>query len=177
MVNMARNNSIFGKCLLAAGLLLGGAGAAYAEGRCPPGQYPIGGQGMLGCAPIPPAAGAPRPRASGKWHDQWGAVSLSYTARKMGHVSGMASKSLALKAAKAHCETSGAQDCTDGFAYSNGCVALLGPEPGKTGKTGMGAAATVEEAIQVARRECPASDPGGCAVAYQECSLPVFQEY
>ncbi|TGS15267.1 DUF4189 domain-containing protein, partial [Mesorhizobium sp. M1C.F.Ca.ET.187.01.1.1] len=26
---------------------------ASAEGRCPPGQYPIGGQGVGGCAPIP----------------------------------------------------------------------------------------------------------------------------
>ncbi len=37
-------------------LLLGFASfGAYAEGRCPPGQFPVGGQGMLGCAPIPGA--------------------------------------------------------------------------------------------------------------------------
>lgn len=30
---------------------------ARAEGGCPPGQYPIGGQGVQGCAPIPGAGG------------------------------------------------------------------------------------------------------------------------
>lgn len=29
--------------------------SAFAEGACPPGQYPIGGQGVVGCAPIPGA--------------------------------------------------------------------------------------------------------------------------
>lgn len=31
---------------------------AHAEGRCPPGQYPIGGPGVGGCAPIPGGEGA-----------------------------------------------------------------------------------------------------------------------
>lgn len=31
--------------------------SVWAEGRCPPGQFPVGGQGMLGCAPIPGANG------------------------------------------------------------------------------------------------------------------------
>ncbi len=34
-----------------------GAHVAYAEGGCPPGSYPIGGQGVQGCAPIPGAGG------------------------------------------------------------------------------------------------------------------------
>lgn len=29
----------------------------YGEGRCPPGQYPVGGQGAGGCAPIPASQG------------------------------------------------------------------------------------------------------------------------
>lgn len=34
-------------------LLLGGTDRAWAEGNCPPGYYPIRGQGARGCAPIP----------------------------------------------------------------------------------------------------------------------------
>lgn len=29
------------------------SGVAHAEGNCPPGYYPVGGQGVQGCAPIP----------------------------------------------------------------------------------------------------------------------------
>ncbi len=60
-------------------LLLGGmavTGTAHAEGGCPSGMYPIGGQGVQGCAPIPGASAgqggasppAP-PRPTGRWHD------------------------------------------------------------------------------------------------------------
>jgi len=68
--------------------LLGGsltASDVYAEGNCPPGYYPIGGQGVQGCAPISsqPAAGqgasvpAPPPRPSGEWIKTWGALAQS----------------------------------------------------------------------------------------------------
>ena len=46
------------------GALLPMGEGVKAEGRGPPGQFPVGGQGMLGGAPIPQAAGepaAPRP--------------------------------------------------------------------------------------------------------------------
>lgn len=33
------------------------SGHAFAEGGCPAGQYPIGGQGVQGCAPIPGPVG------------------------------------------------------------------------------------------------------------------------
>lgn len=53
------------------GLLLAAVfqSAAFAEGGCPPGQYPIGGQGVQGCAPIPGAGDGslktPQPGGSG----------------------------------------------------------------------------------------------------------------
>jgi hypothetical protein len=56
---------------------------AVAEGGCPPGMYPIGGQGVQGCAPIPGASGAssqqlpaPLPRPTGRWHKTWGAMAI-----------------------------------------------------------------------------------------------------
>lgn len=55
-----------------------------AEGNCPSGFYPIGGQGVSGCAPIPGAvAGTASPSAPppaqplGEWLTRWGAVAES----------------------------------------------------------------------------------------------------
>ena len=49
--------------------------AAMAEGRCPPGQYPIGGQGVGGCAPIPGAGQSGDGVApTGRWETRWGAI-------------------------------------------------------------------------------------------------------
>lgn len=60
-------------------LLLGGVDRAWAEGNCPPGYYPIGGQGARGCAPIPGGAtgstGSSEIRLAtptGKWTKTWG---------------------------------------------------------------------------------------------------------
>jgi hypothetical protein len=67
-------------------LLLAPLGA-FAEGRCPPGQFPVGGQGMLGCAPIPggsgAAAGPSAPRPTGKWETRWGAIAEDSSANAM----------------------------------------------------------------------------------------------
>lgn len=44
---------------------------AFAEGNCPSGYYPIGGQGVSGCAPMSSgSSGAPQP--SGQWDTRWG---------------------------------------------------------------------------------------------------------
>lgn len=66
--------------LVILGWLVFATRGVHAEGCCLPGQYPVGGQGMLGCAPIPGyASGAPtqddykRPR--GKWKITWGGAS------------------------------------------------------------------------------------------------------
>lgn len=60
-------------------LLLAFSASAYAEGRCPPGQYPIGGHGVGGCAPIPGAGDGSlkTPQPAGKWIKTWGAISVS----------------------------------------------------------------------------------------------------
>ncbi|KHL51364.1 hypothetical protein OZ10_20095, partial [Xanthomonas cannabis pv. cannabis] len=51
----------------------------FAEGNCPPGYYPIGGQGAAGCAPIPQGGSgeSAAPRAAGKWIKTWGAFAMS----------------------------------------------------------------------------------------------------
>lgn len=59
-----------------------GSSQVFAEGVCPPGMYPVGGQGVQGCAPIHGALGggagfsvpAPAPpRPTGAWITTWGA--------------------------------------------------------------------------------------------------------
>src|SRR2546427_3315443 len=51
--------------------------SASAEGRCPPGQYPIGDQGVGGCAPIPGAGRSAPDENPGHWVKTWGAVAGS----------------------------------------------------------------------------------------------------
>ncbi len=53
------------RILFAVGLLLLGTGGAHAEGgSCPSGYYPIGGQGTIGCAPLPGAGNQQAPQAA-----------------------------------------------------------------------------------------------------------------
>lgn len=67
------------QAILASSLILGVAYQAFAEGNCPPGYCPIGGQGARGCAPIPGAASGSGTTAeiqlaspTGKWVRTWG---------------------------------------------------------------------------------------------------------
>lgn len=74
---------MYARVLLIGTLFLAGFGlsqSAKAEGRCPPGQYPIGGQGVLGCAPIPGGGSgeyAPEPVRNYKRVPQWIAYARS----------------------------------------------------------------------------------------------------
>lgn len=66
--------------MLAAFIITMGAHAVYvrAEGNCPAGMYPIGGQGVLGCTPIPQSTQAAPSQPSGHWVSQWGAIASDY---------------------------------------------------------------------------------------------------
>ena len=91
---------------------------AYAEGRCPPGQYPVGSaQGVLGCAPIPGGADSSSspsaPAPSGKWEKRWGAIAedSSANARRVVSATGVSesrkSKSEAVSVALDQCRLGG----------------------------------------------------------------------
>lgn len=126
-----------GASVLCAVLSVGVAGPVSAEGRCPPGSYPVGGQGVGGCAPIGAGSGGPAslPRATGKWHKTWGAISASATGM-VGVSVGKLSREEALAEADAGCRSKGATDCTNGFAYKNQCAALADPPSGSGLLTG-----------------------------------------
>lgn len=60
---------------------------ASAEGRCPPGQYPIGDDRAPGCAPIPGAVGTaatPPSAPTGKWETRWGSIAEDDSANSRG---------------------------------------------------------------------------------------------
>lgn len=149
-----------------------------AEGGCPPGQYPIGGQGVVGCAPMNGggrSVPAP-PRPTGEWLKTWGAISTSPTTGAAGVSVGKMSKREALADARAQCGSKGAPDCTPGFSYENQCMALVDP-PAHSGRpSGISSAGTVKEAVRLATETCERAG-GGCAVAYSACTEPVFRRF
>lgn len=159
-------------------ILFGGqVNKASAEGRCPPGSYPVGGQGVGGCAPM--AAGgtaAPaQPRATGRWHKTWGAISTSATGM-VGLSVGRKSRSEALREAQGYCAGKGATDC-EGFAYHNQCAALADP-PARSGfPSAVSTGATKEVAMAEAIKRCEATGAESCEAVYSDCSKPIFEAY
>lgn len=168
-------------------ILVLGSGAAAAEGGCPPGSYPIGGQGVQGCAPISSSGSAPSgPRATGKWETRWGAIaegrgSSGPNAPTATGVSvSQKSKSLATKVALQECKVGGGMDCKIRLAYHNQCVAIADPTAsersrGATTSSVVGAE-TLALATQMAQDRCTR---GGarCEVVYSACSMSEFKAF
>lgn len=159
-------------------ILLSPAGYALAEGACPPGQYPIGGQGVQGCAPIPSSgadSGSGSPRPTGVWHKTWGAIAIS-TDGAAGASTGKLSKADAAKDSEVNCAKSGGRSCKVAFTFKNQCGAATVPTSGDGG-TSFGRAETKEKAEKLAMDRC-ASDGGiGCNVIYAACAQPEFESY
>lgn len=153
------------------------SGEVSAEGRCPPGQYPIGGSRAPGCAPIPAGGGgaAEGPRATGRWIKTWGAIATSSTGAS-GTVTGEVKKSDAAKNAVSECASSGARDCRVSFTYKNQCAAAAVPSSGTPG-TSFGSAATEELAKGVATKLCDSRGGRGCDVVYSACTEPKFEAF
>ncbi|WP_338011953.1 DUF4189 domain-containing protein [Stenotrophomonas indicatrix] len=167
-------------CVIFMGLA---SSSALAEGNCPPGFYPIGGQGAQGCAPIPGAAGRassqqlpmPPPRPSGQWHKTWGAVAMGEQG-DTGVSKQKSSRREAESEALAQCATWGAKRCVVKISYENQCVAVASPQASQTGAH-IARAVDTDTAAQVAMRGC--KDQGGiqCKVVYSACSEPIFERF
>ena len=104
---------------LATCLLMLASSKVFAEGGCPSGMYPIGGQGVQGCAPIPGAGGgvsqqspSPAPRPLGEWIRTWGGVAVSPTTSDAGVSTGQLSRKDAERDAMQKCADSGAVHST-----------------------------------------------------------------
>ncbi|MCD5975507.1 DUF4189 domain-containing protein, partial [Pseudomonas quasicaspiana] len=156
----------------------------------PPGQYPIGGQGVAACAPIPQGSSqetAPAPRPLGKWIKTWGAIAMGSVDSifSYGVTTGKLSKSEAEKDALNRCASHGEKNCKIGLAYKNQCAAIAEPKvngkPFSTGLSNFVGAGTIVEASNVALERCKADNrptPGvECKIIYEACSEPIFKAY
>ena len=159
--------------------------SAFAEGNCPSGYYPIGGQGVQGCAPIPGAssggapaqAGVPQPpRPSGEWLTRWGAVVQSPTSDLIGTSANKTSEAAAETEARRICESEGARDCKTSLTYYNQCVAFSVPNSGK-GRGSVNTAVDLATAKKNALASCSDTSGARCAISHTECSEPEFREY
>ncbi len=170
-------------------LLVIASQAAFAEGRCPPGQYPVGDQNAGGCAPIP---GAGQPAAAskptGKWETRWGAIVEDQRpdpsrALATGVSSSQRSKRDAVRIATDSCKAQGGNKCEVTVAYYNQCVALVETAP-INGRLPAGArssvarAETVEIARAMALEGCQKGRSGAeCRIIYSTCSMSEFREF
>jgi len=160
-------------------LCVAGIGPAAAEGRCPAGQYPIGDQGVGGCAPIPGADGvASEPEPAGQWHKTWGAIASSDATADAGVASGRLSKENAEQLALADCGRRGASDCRVIYTYRNQCVAWLVPNTQDgASRAGLASAKDSAEARRYAQQSCVDTSGKACTVAYEDCTKPVYESF
>lgn len=162
-------------------LLFINAFPALAEQGCPPGQYPIGGQGVAACAPIPQGNSSNQaPRPLGKWLKTWGAVAHDPVDGVLGVSSGKLSKRDAEKDALMKCAEAGGTRCKDWVSYQNQCAAVAGPQ--KNGVNVAGAlqfsrGPSLEDVRRKAENECTSSSGFACTILYSNCSEQVFKAY
>ena len=158
---------------------------ALAEGRCPPGQYPIGDERAPGCAPVPSGGGVvpSGPTPTGKWEKRWGAVAEddSANARGVPLITGTSESRKSKRDADAtaieQCRSGGGQKCRVVISYYNQCVAVADPDPAKGGgKSVVYRAETKELASQQAMKLC-AGAGGSCSIFYAACSLSEFKAF
>lgn len=165
--------------LLLAVMLLIAARFAHAEGgACPPGYYPIGGQGASGCAPIPNYDQSTQAAPAGpRWKTTWGAVAVSSSGTgDVGTSVGKYSKNDAKREAIQKCEAGGSR-CKLSLAYHNQCVVIAWAS--ENGEPIGGAIETqsgpgIDVASKHALANCSKARNGGeCTIVYSECTKPV----
>lgn len=174
--------------ILIAALLSIASFMAHAEGRCPPGQYPIGDQNVGGCAPIPGAGGgaAPAPVATGKWETRWGAIAEDRSANdrgvpvSTGAAESKKSKREAIAAAVKQCEAGGGKKCVASIVYYNQCAAMADTDKVQAAlgmKSATHRAPTLKEAESMALARCKENSGGECTIFYSACSMSEFKPF
>lgn len=169
--------------LLAAMAMLGGPiSSALAEGRCPPGQYPVGGQGVGGCAPIPGYRGGSSSQQNGPqmrrdWaEERYGAFVLSDSTPDAGVAADEGSDAEAKGVALTNCRRNGAKDCRIVLSYKNQCASWVVPPRDAPGaKVGFGLGNSPEAAVANGMERCIAGAGDTCSSVYSGCSLPEWR--
>ncbi|MCW1979375.1 DUF4189 domain-containing protein [Xanthomonas campestris] len=156
--------------------------SAMAEQGCPPGQYPIGGQGAIACAPMPQGqTQQAQPSPVGKWVKTWGAVVLDESeVGALGVSTGKLSKNDAQQAALLNCAKVGGTACREWTTYRNQCIAVA--EPYSDGRSVPGSLQFVtgpssEKNNSEASRKCSSTNKISCRVIYSACSEPIFEKF
>jgi hypothetical protein len=152
------------------------SGKLHAEGGCPPGEYPITGQGWQTCNPIPgyaqnqgqAAPQQPQPPPP-MWATRWGAVATYEPNGSLGTSVNMTTQSSAESAALTNCESKHGSTCKIQLSYHNQCTAMSVSDKGYN----VGSAATVAQAAQTSLKICRDSGDPNCRIYYTACSLPV----
>ncbi|HHZ21868.1 TPA: DUF4189 domain-containing protein [Xanthomonas vasicola pv. zeae] len=150
---------------------------AFAQG-CPVGQYQIGGQGAVACAPIPQdGAIQQESRPLGKWIKTWGAIATD-GADNLGVSTGKLKKSEAEQDALEKCEGASKKHCEIRTSYENQCAAVAEPVRRGDFVRGYASGPSIEVASSDALTVCKKGNPRDkCQVIYQECSEPIFKAY
>nr|WP_126947813.1 DUF4189 domain-containing protein [Xanthomonas sp. BRIP62409] len=155
--------------------------SAAAEQGCPPGQYPIGGQGVAACAPIPQGgSGQQDPKPIGKWIKTWGAVAHDPQNGILGVSLGKFSKREAEKDALTKCSEGGGTNCKAWASYQNQCTAIAGPQKDSRDVPGapyFARGSSLEDVQNRAIDGCISANGLKCATLYSACSEPVFKSY
>ncbi|MEA9587065.1 MULTISPECIES: DUF4189 domain-containing protein [Xanthomonas] len=149
----------------------------FAQG-CPVGQYQIGGQGAVACAPLPQGGSIQQePRASGKWIKTWGAIATD-GADNLGVSTGKLKKTEAEQDALQKCEGASKSPCRINLSYKNQCAAVAQPYRSGDIKRTYTRGPSIEVASNDAVAICQRGNAGDkCKVIYQECSEPIFKAF
>lgn len=153
---------------------LGWAGQVNAEGRCPPGSYPIGSEtGVMGCAPIPGAGGESSagigPPTQGnrvKMVPQWVAFARSPNGQVIGWSVRQHKQKAADKQALKTCNKRSGEQCEVIASFTERCAYAL--QHYETGQFEVVFRSDNEVAMasEIARQTCP----NGCRPVHFECA-------
>jgi len=171
------NVRVFGILMMLAAAVLLSVGPLQAEGRCPQGMYPIGGQGVGGCAPIGGREGGGEvsaPQAAGRWLKTWGAIAVSHNGVAAA-VKGQSSKAKASRSAIELCTNEGGDNCSVAFAYKNQCFAVVRTSKGRGDI--FASESTLERATAAGLRSCRNTGGDICKVLHSDCTEPLFIRY
>ena len=144
--------------------------ASFAQ-DCPPGQYPVAGQGWNYCAPAPAAAQEEpqQQQATGpQWKDVWQATAIDAGTGSLGTSIGRATEKGAVQSALSDCQDEDDASCEVQISMKNGCIAMVVGDKLLNTKGGS----TESEAINKATTDCKAKN-STCRVYYSHCDYPI----
>lgn len=154
--------------LLCFGIAMFAPAPSMAEGRCPDGYFPIGGDGAgwEGCAPMGGEADQGAGRSQPQWETRWGAVAVTNGA--FGYSNSWPTEREAINEALSQCSRdAGGASCTLKQSYYDQCIALAW---GQKGSNSVSAPA-MEQAERLAIENC-SKRTTNCKIYYSGCSLP-----